>query len=119
MVAKPQTIRLDAARNLDTLARVAEVPTVASRTIESVGVTGITPAALLGQTTVSADPNSDILTFEVTNRNPALAVRLANEVRKTVHQLPDVATDGSDRQRAGGSVHTDQGAPADAARPIA
>ena len=51
---------------------------MASRTIQSLGVTGITPAALLGETTVSADPNSDILTFQVTNRNPALAVRLAN-----------------------------------------
>ena len=45
-------------------------------------MTGITPTALLGETTVSADPNSDILTFEVTNRNPALAVRLANEYAK-------------------------------------
>ena len=34
---------LDAARNLDTLARVAEVPTVASRTLQSLGVTSITP----------------------------------------------------------------------------
>ena len=69
---------LDAARNLDTLARVAEVPTVASRTLQSLGVTSITSTTLLGETTVSADPNSDILTFQVTNRDPALAVRLAN-----------------------------------------
>ena len=68
----------DAARNLDTLARVAEVPTVASRTLQSLSVTGMTSAALLGETTVSADPNSDILTFQVTHRDPALAVRLAN-----------------------------------------
>jgi succinoglycan biosynthesis transport protein ExoP len=70
---------LSAARNLDTLARVAEVPTVASRTLESLGVTSITSKTLLDETTVSADPNSDILTFTVTNRSPALAVRFANE----------------------------------------
>jgi polysaccharide biosynthesis transport protein len=69
---------LDAARNLDTLARVAEVRTVASRTLQSLGVTSITPATLLRETTVSADPNSDILTFQVTSRDPALAVSLAN-----------------------------------------
>jgi tyrosine-protein kinase len=69
---------LDAARDLDTLARVAEVPTVASRTLQSLGVTRITPTTLLGETTVSTDPNSDILTFQVTNRDPALAVSLAN-----------------------------------------
>jgi succinoglycan biosynthesis transport protein ExoP len=73
---------VDAARNLDTLARVADVPTVASRTIQSLGLAGITAPALLGETTVSADPNSDILTFQVTNRDPALAVRLANEYAK-------------------------------------
>jgi capsular exopolysaccharide synthesis family protein len=38
----------------------------------------MTPTTLLGETTVSADPNSDILTFQVTNRDPALAVSLAN-----------------------------------------
>jgi Mrp family chromosome partitioning ATPase/capsular polysaccharide biosynthesis protein len=69
---------LDAARNLDTLARVAEVPTVASLTLQSLGVTSINSTTLRAETTVSADPNSDILTFQVTNRSPALAVRLAN-----------------------------------------
>ena len=70
---------LDAARNLDTLARVAEVPTVAERTIRATGATHFTPQKLLNETSVSADPDSDILTFEVSNRDPALAVRLANE----------------------------------------
>jgi succinoglycan biosynthesis transport protein ExoP len=69
---------LDAARNLDTLARVAEVRTVALRTVQSLSVTSITPAALLRETTVTADSNSDILTFKVTNGSPDLAVRLAN-----------------------------------------
>ena len=69
---------LDAARNLDTLARVAEVPTVASRTIHSLGLTGMTPTTLLGETTVSADPNSDILTFQVTNRDGGTAPFAAN-----------------------------------------
>jgi tyrosine-protein kinase len=70
---------LDAARNLDTLARVAEVRTVALRTVQSLSLTSITPATLLRETTVTADSNSDILTFRVTDRSPALAVRLANE----------------------------------------
>lgn len=69
----------DAARNLETLAQVAELPTVASRTIQSLGVTGLTPVVLLGETAVSADPNANILAFQVTNDDSALAMRLANE----------------------------------------
>ena len=65
--------------DLDTLARVAEVPTVAKQTLRVVGETNLTPAQLLAETSVSADPSSDILTFSVTDRQPDRAVRLANQ----------------------------------------
>jgi len=69
----------DPTRTLDTLARVAEVPTVASETLAAVGDDGMTPSELLAETTVSADPNSDVLTFSVTDPDPGLAERLVNE----------------------------------------
>jgi polysaccharide biosynthesis transport protein len=93
---------LNAARNLDTLARVAEVPTVASRTLRSLGNTEITPATLLHDTTVSADPDSDILTFEVTSRAPALAVRLANTyANEFIHYRTSLQTAVIDNALAG------------------
>ena len=72
----------DPSRDLSTLAQVAEVPTVAQRTLTATPVVGMTAQALLGDTSVSADPNADVLTFSVTNPIPLVAVTLANGYAK-------------------------------------
>ena len=69
----------DPTRWADTQARLAQVPPVAERTLSNLGLTSMTPSDFLGQSSVSADPNSDILTFHVTNRSPRLATALVNE----------------------------------------
>lgn len=63
-------------RRAQTQADLARVPAVAQRAIRSAGV-GLTPTAFLAASSVSADANADILSFSVTNHDPALAARLA------------------------------------------
>src|SRR6185369_14898722 len=55
----------DPVRDLDTLARVAEVPRVAAGALQALNIKSMSPGELLAETTVTADPNADILTFSV------------------------------------------------------
>ena len=59
-------------------ARVARMPEVVERVLSSVSGTGLTVSDFLADSSVSNSPGSDILTFAVTNPDPALAERLAN-----------------------------------------
>jgi polysaccharide biosynthesis transport protein len=59
-------------------ARVARMPEVVERVLRSVSGTGLTVSDFLADSSVSNSPGSDILTFAVTNPDPALAERLAN-----------------------------------------
>jgi polysaccharide biosynthesis transport protein len=59
-------------------ARVARMPEVVERVLDSVSGTGMTVSDFLAGSSVSNSPGSDILTFAVTNPDPALAERLAN-----------------------------------------
>jgi succinoglycan biosynthesis transport protein ExoP len=62
-----------------TQAELARVPEVANRAVKAAGLEGWSGSDLLGISSVSANPDSDILTFSVTNADPGLATRLANE----------------------------------------
>jgi Mrp family chromosome partitioning ATPase/capsular polysaccharide biosynthesis protein len=68
----------DPTRVLQTQAELARVPEVARRTVVAAGADE-GPSALLGASSVTAQDNSDILTFSVRNTDPDLATRLANE----------------------------------------
>jgi capsular exopolysaccharide synthesis family protein len=46
--------------------------------VDKSGLSGISPSALLHETSVSADPNVDAVDFTVTDPNPTVAQRLAN-----------------------------------------
>jgi len=86
---------VDPVRAAQTQAEMARVPTVAQRTLVDAGVTSRTPAQLLGESSVSASPDSDLLTFTVTDRDPQIATRLASAYARAYtsfrHQL-DTAT---------------------------
>jgi succinoglycan biosynthesis transport protein ExoP len=70
---------LDPARLAQTQADVAEVPTVAARTLKATGLTHRTPAQFLSQSSVTAKQNADILEFRVSDKDRLLASRLASE----------------------------------------
>ncbi len=62
-----------------TQAGLARTSAVAERVLAKVPHSGLTPGGFLGESSVLPNPNADILIFEVTDRNPALADRLVNE----------------------------------------
>jgi polysaccharide biosynthesis transport protein len=67
----------DPERILATQAEVARVPGVARLAVKEGGA-GISPSELLGSSSVTADPNADVLTFEATDNDPETATRLVN-----------------------------------------
>jgi succinoglycan biosynthesis transport protein ExoP len=69
----------DADRAARTSAQLARVPEVARRTLEAAGLGDRGPYDLLGSSSVSASEETDLLTFYVWQRNPAIAERLATE----------------------------------------
>jgi polysaccharide biosynthesis transport protein len=71
-------INLDPDRIAQTQADVARVPTIAQRVITRVGVTGMTVQQFLSNSSVTAATNADLLGFDVTNHDPALARKLVD-----------------------------------------
>ena len=65
-------------RITQTQARVARVPEVVRGVLRRVSGTGLTVEDFLADSSVSSSPASDILTFAVTNPDPALTEQLAN-----------------------------------------
>lgn len=63
-------------RRAQTQAELARVPAVATRAIAATHAS-ISPSAFLASSSATAGANADILTFTVTNHDPALAARLA------------------------------------------
>jgi succinoglycan biosynthesis transport protein ExoP len=72
------TLQVDPVRFLNTQASVAGDPKLAQRVVAAAGVRGISAGALLGSSSVSPNPDADLLNVAVTNGNPEAAVRLAN-----------------------------------------
>jgi polysaccharide biosynthesis transport protein len=66
-------------RVAQTQADVARVPAIAARVLRRVPGTGLTVQRFLSRSGVSTATNADILTFEVMNRDAALARRLVDE----------------------------------------
>jgi Mrp family chromosome partitioning ATPase/capsular polysaccharide biosynthesis protein len=67
----------DPQRLLDTQARLARVPSITNATLAAAHAK-MSSDALLHSSSVSADPNADILTFSVTSSSADQAIRLAN-----------------------------------------
>ena len=64
-------------RIAETQAQLARVPAVVAPTLREAGVGSRTVESFLATSTVSTRTNSDLLVFSVTDRDPALAARLA------------------------------------------
>lgn len=73
---------VDPTRFAQTQADLAKSPEVARRTLQALGLNGRPPSALLNNSTVTPDPNADLLSFSVTDRVPQRAIDLATEYAK-------------------------------------
>jgi Mrp family chromosome partitioning ATPase len=62
-----------------TQAELARVPEIARRTLAAAGITNQSAGWLLGSSSVSPQPNADLLTFSVSTGSPALSEQLATE----------------------------------------
>lgn len=69
----------DGDRIAQTQAKLATVPTVASRTLRALKLKDRNAAGLLDRTEVTTEQNSDILVFSVNDTDKKLAANLANE----------------------------------------
>lgn len=78
-VSDPSVRATDGDRIAQTQAKLATVPTIASRTLRELELNDRTTADLLEQVEVTTEQNSDILVFKVTDNEQALAGQLANE----------------------------------------
>jgi capsular polysaccharide biosynthesis protein len=65
-----------------TQASLARVAPVAEMAVKAAGIPGHRAGELLANSSVSADPNADLLTFSVSDPVPAYAVRLADAYAK-------------------------------------
>jgi capsular exopolysaccharide synthesis family protein len=71
-----------------TQAALARVGVIAERAVGAAHIEGHTGAGLLAHSSVTSDPNTDLLTFSVSDPNPAVAKRLATSyaVQFTVYR---------------------------------
>jgi capsular exopolysaccharide synthesis family protein len=82
--ATAQALNLSAAvtappdRYAGTQAKLARVGTVATMAVNAAKLPGHTTPALLANSSVSADPLADLLTFSVTDPSPTVAMKLVN-----------------------------------------
>jgi polysaccharide biosynthesis transport protein len=76
------TVYQQADRKAQTQADLARSPEVARQALDATGLPGRSAQELLSDSSVSAKQNADLLHFSVTDRNPTVAVRLANEYGK-------------------------------------
>jgi uncharacterized protein involved in exopolysaccharide biosynthesis len=68
----------DPVRYLNTLASVVRDPKLAARVVASAGVPGMTPGSFLSNSSVTPNPDADLLEVAVTNLEAQGAVRLVN-----------------------------------------
>ncbi|HEY0417827.1 MAG TPA: P-loop NTPase, partial [Gaiellaceae bacterium] len=71
-------VNLQPQRLAQTQADLARVPDVGRRAVAAVPEAHLTATELLAHSTVTLESNADLLTFHVTNGDPALAVRLVD-----------------------------------------
>lgn len=80
LVGVPDTTSLqDPQRFGQTEAELARTPEIASRTLAAAGIKNLSPGWLLGSSSVSPQPNADLLTFTVSSGSPEVSERLATE----------------------------------------
>jgi Mrp family chromosome partitioning ATPase/capsular polysaccharide biosynthesis protein len=73
-------------RLAQTQASLARVPSIAASVLRETGLRDRSPEELLSASSVSARPNTDLLVFEVTDPDPAMASLLATEYARQFTQ---------------------------------
>jgi polysaccharide biosynthesis transport protein len=87
------TLQIDATRFLKTKASVVRDPKLAERVVASAGVPGMTAGSFLGSSSVTPNPDADLLEVVVTNLEVQNAVRLVNTyATEMTDYLTDVDT---------------------------
>ena len=71
--------RVEPQRLIETQAALAATPSVAEAVLDALQLRDRTPREFLAQSSVEGKVNSDILEFQVTDRDPQLAAALATE----------------------------------------
>jgi Mrp family chromosome partitioning ATPase/capsular polysaccharide biosynthesis protein len=74
---------IDNDRALETQANLAQTPEVARRALAAAGISNMSPAEVLAETSVEQKGNSDILTFWVTDPDPRRARVLADAMAQS------------------------------------
>ena len=110
---------LDPSRVAQTQIELAQTPSVAVRVLEAAGIPDRDPNGFLSSVNITAEPNADILNFTVTDHDPALAQRLANEYARQYtllrreldtnslkQALKDISQRIAELQATGQSAHT-------------
>jgi polysaccharide biosynthesis transport protein len=69
--------QLDSTRLLATQTQFARLPVIAERALAAAGIDNRSPSDLLGSSRVTSAPDSDFLTFTVSDTRPSVAKRLA------------------------------------------
>jgi Mrp family chromosome partitioning ATPase/capsular polysaccharide biosynthesis protein len=99
----------DPVRVAQTQADLARVPEVARRTLAAAGIHDRTALDFLTASSVSTTVNADLLTFDVSDRDPAVATRLATEyARQFVAFRNELDSAAFDRARKGIERRLDQ-----------
>jgi capsular polysaccharide biosynthesis protein len=86
----------DPVRYLNTLASVVRDPKLAARVVANAGVSGMTPESFLDSSSVTPNPDADLLEVAVTNLEPQSAVRLVNTyAREMTKYITEWTKDGA------------------------
>jgi Mrp family chromosome partitioning ATPase/capsular polysaccharide biosynthesis protein len=100
---------LDPVRVAQTQADLARVPQIARRTLSAAGIHDRTAGDFLKASSVTTAVNADLLTFDVTDRDPAVATRLATQyARQFVAFRSELDSAAFDRARKGIERRLDQ-----------
>jgi succinoglycan biosynthesis transport protein ExoP len=98
----PSLYTSDFLRIAQTQAQVARSPIVAARVIKDVGARGLTPDGFLASSSVTVDPNADLLAFSATDADPQLAIKLttayANEYVVYAREIDTAALRAAEQQ---------------------
>ena len=78
-ISDPNSYYVDPARVTGTQIALARLPSMAQRVVDALPEEKLSVGEVLGASAVQAIPNTDFLRFEVSDRNPELAAKLATE----------------------------------------
>ena len=104
------TVYQDPARIAATQTEIAMSPAVGERVARRAGIPGLTAGGFLGHASVTAEPTSDVLDFQVTYTDPQDRDAARDAPREAVHRAPAPARHGITRRGTHPAPGPDRGA---------